>query len=333
MFVSWSDIEGFHAVRRAVAKHPHILGGRGTVTYRGKVKLHGTNAGVYLHGDDVFAQSRSQSISPGPTDNAGFAAWVESTKEKWQEASKRANQRIIVYGEWCGPGVQKGVAISQIPNRCFAVFAARGFSKSGEPSDDLIISPDELSELVRGVPNVYVLPWHTGPLDAQVIAEAESLQPYIDTINESVKAIEEEDPWVAETFGVKGTGEGLVFYPISHSGAENFSNLAFKAKGEKHRVVVQKEAAQIDPEIVDSAGRFADLVLTPARLEQGARAITKGELEFDMKLMGPFLKWVNQDVQKETTAELEASGLEWKQVQKTVQEKARLWYTRQVHAS
>lgn len=42
--------------------------------------------------------------------------------------------------------------------------------------------------------------------------------------------------------------------------------------------------------------------------------------------MGPFLKWFGQDVEKESKAELEASGLKWDQVAKEVQVAARNWY-------
>ena len=29
---------------------------------------------------------------------------------------------MVVYGEWCGPGVEKGMAISALPAKVFAVF-------------------------------------------------------------------------------------------------------------------------------------------------------------------------------------------------------------------
>jgi hypothetical protein len=69
------------------------------------------------------------------------------------------------------------------------------------------------------------------------------------------------------------------------------------------------------------------MVLTDARLEQGARAAASGELSFDKRLIGPFLGWLGKDVEKETQLELQASGLTWKQVQKGISAKAREWYT------
>ena len=68
---------------------------------------------------------------------------------------------------------------------------------------------------------------------------------------------------------------------------------------------------------------FVDLVVTPARLEQGVSEACGGE--YQLKRMGEFIRWVSADVQKETKAELDAAGLTWKQVQKAVASHAREW--------
>ena len=100
----------------------------------------------------------------------------------------------------------------------------------------------------------------------------------------------------------------------------------------------------MNPEVAANVDAFCDLVLTTARLEQGARALlgehkhaetlqclfcTTGALTpdcFDMKNLGKFIAWISGDVQKETQDELEASGLTWKQIQKPLTDKAREWY-------
>ena len=100
-----------------------------------------------------------------------------------------------------------------------------------------------------------------------------------------------------------------------------FSNFAFKAKGGKHRVLKQKEAVQIDPEVVASIEEFVTLFVTEARLEQGL-----AEVGADIKKTGNFIKWFSQDVYKESVVELEASELEWSQVVKGIETAARNWY-------
>lgn len=53
-----------------------ILGKTPVVTYRAKIKLHGTNAGIQITPEgEVAAQKRSQIIN-SQNDNAGFATWV-----------------------------------------------------------------------------------------------------------------------------------------------------------------------------------------------------------------------------------------------------------------
>lgn len=327
---SWTEIESFHNIRKFMHAYPENLKGNSTVKYACKVKLHGTNAAVQCHLDGkVIAQSRTTELVDG-NDNAGFAKWVKENEAAWNLAND-----LVIYGEWIGPGIQKGVAVSEIPKKCFAVFAARHMTQ--EPLDQLIVEPDQLQALVAGIPDVYVLPWYSEPsvrcfatVQIDWTDTAENLTVKVDQINNWVMAIEANDPWVEATFGVKGTGEGLVFYPTSqeHLGISNYNNLVFKAKGEKHKNIKTAAPAQVDATAAASTAQFVDMVLTDARLEQGATAVA-GTLSFDMKLVGKFIAWVVADVEKETQDELTASNLTWKQVQKPVGDRARAWYIEQ----
>lgn len=333
-FIAWPEIEGFHNIRKYTNAHPEILQGKSVVSYKCKVKLHGTNAAVQCHQDGrIIPQSRTGELSVG-SDNAGFARWVEENKKAWTLLNNH-----IIFGEWIGPGIQKNVAVSSIPKKCFAVFAVRSMEKP----ETLLVEPSDLKMVVSGIPDTYVLPWYNTGLEIDWSRDGEQLAKDIEPINSWVDAIEANDPWVESTFGIKGTGEGLVFYPVSHEhdGFTNFSNLVFKAKGEKHKNIATAKPVQVDASVAASMDAFVDMVLTEARLEQGARAIlgehkhedalkclfcTTGALTYDLKLMGKFMAWVSTDVQKETQDELEASGLDWKQVQKPLSDKARAWY-------
>jgi hypothetical protein len=320
-FISWPEIESFYAVRKSVEKYPQILGGNSTISYRAKVKLHGTNGAVQIRGNTVMAQSRTTMLGTG-ADNAGFAAWVESMADRFREAFA-GKPPMILFGEWCGPGIMKGVAVNQIPNKVFAVFAAAEIPV--EDDSFFIVEPEELLKLVAGLPDVHVLPWFGSIVDIPLLEQAEVVQPLLDKINSDVAELEACDPWVKATFGVEGTGEGLVFYPLGQN-RKRFSDLCFKAKGEKHKVVAKAAPVQIDPAVADGIDQFVSMVLTEARLEQGARVAACGELTFDKRLIGPFLGWIGKDVEKETQHELQASKLTWKQVQKDVTAKAREWY-------
>ena len=343
-FIAWPEIEGFHNIRKftAASAHPEILNGNSVVNYRPKVKLHGTNAAVRIQMDGtVSAQSRESIITP-EKDNAGFARWVKSQEDAWRKTmavySKFTGEEkpdhylnAIVYGEWIGPGIQKGVAVSEIPKKSFAIFALRFLDKEDNGMDDMImVEPRHLSMYgFQNIPDVYILPWFNDGLDVDWSASVEELTKKVDAINEWVAWVEANDPWVESTFNVKGTGEGLVFYPRSdeHRSYTDFSNLVFKAKGEKHKNIATAKPAQVDASTAASVDAFVAMVLTEARLEQGTTKVSPdGALTYDMKNTGKFVTWVSADVEKETQDELAASGLTFKQVQRAISDKARAWY-------
>ena len=124
-----------------------------------------------------------------------------------------------------------------------------------------------------------------------------------------------------------------MFYPVSVDGAppardpEGLAQLMFKAKGEKHRTAGTRTAVAVDAAVVASVDELVALMLTEARLAQGAAAIGGADdRPRDPKLTGKFLEWVVADVRKESAAELEASGLTFAQVEKAIRVRARTWY-------
>lgn len=335
--IRWTDTEQIHHLRRAF----HLQQNRDktgnyrppVVTYRSKVKLHGTNAGIQVKPNgEVFAQSRTAILGSG-NDNAGFSAWVETTKEYWAELFEYWAGTAVVYGEWCGPGIQKGTAINQIPEKSFCIFAMQ---LEFEDEVQLEVRPNRISDLLKSEnkpENVYVLPWYSKDLTVS-FRNPELLQAAVKKINEMVAEVEACDPWVKEQFGVEGIGEGLVFFPVYNApgptSRTDICTFLFKAKGEKHQVVKQKKPAQVDPEAAASAQAFIDLVVTEPRLEQALAEGAGGDA--NMKMVGPFLKWISQDVKKECVAELEAANLEWRAITKLLTTRAREWFIGKVNA-
>jgi hypothetical protein len=285
-----------------------------------KVKLHGTNAAIQIKKDgSIIAQSRARILS-SLDDNCGFATWVEKNSEEL----KKACPETIYFGEWCGNGIMNNVSISKISQKIFAVFAAIHLPVSDESS--VIVQPETLSQLLPPISNVHIIPWYGKMFSIPMLGEPEVLQPILDDINNYVNEVENCDPFVKELFQIEGLGEGLVFYPTSHCNRKSFSDLCFKAKGEKHKIISKAKPAQLEPEVAANIEQFALLVLTEARLEQAARAVANNDLIFDKKLIGLFLSWVCKDIEKETKAELAVSKLTWKQVQNVLSQKARNWY-------
>ena len=321
-FIKWTSIELLHNVYQELK----TLGKTAPVTYRAKIKLHGTNAGVRVTPEGIVAAQKRSQIITSKNDNAGFAAWVEQNAEYFSQL--KGDRTLTIFGEWCGTNVQKGVAISQIGRKILAVFAIQ-YGGVGLDLAQLEIRPEKIREVLPEHKDIFVLPYY-GEAIALDFGDRDKLQTASETINQMVATVEEIDPWVKATFGVEGVGEGLVMYPEVNELVirEGYTELMFKAKGEQHRAVKTKTAVEVDPAIAKSVQEFVELFVTEARLNQALSEACNGEL--NIKKMGQFLKWIALDIQKESSAELAAADLTWKQVHKSVSNAAREWYAEKI---
>ncbi len=327
--IAWPSIELLHHVRagiRSIAELQNTPVPR--VAYRAKVKLDGTNAGIQVHPDGrVLAQSRSQILEVG-NDNMGFGGWVAQNSGYFTNLGRE--QLLVVFGEWCGQGIQKRAAISQIGRKIFVVFAIQLGDGASAPAR-VEVEPARLRELLPPHPDVFVLPWLDASFELD-FADDEQARREAERISAEVERIELEDPWVRASFGVQGLGEGIVLYPHLNGEAvidrQRLGELMFKAKGEKHQAVRQKKAAQLEPEVAQGIDAFVELVLAEPRLEQAITEACAGTA--DMKQIGAFLKWLAHDVQKECAAELAAAALTWDQVNRALSNKARSWFLKRL---
>ncbi len=318
---SWPSIELLYNLRRSL----ELVGEAPKITYRAKIKLDGTNGGIQIFTDGTVAvQSRSQIITP-ENDNLGFARWVSENIDFFAQLA--SDEHATIFGEWCGKGIQKRTAISECDRKIFAVFAVQFGGESGKLAK-LEIRPDKIAEFLPKHPDIFVLPFYGEPIIVD-FGDRTQLESAVEILNQAVNTIETVDPWVKETFGIEGIGEGLVLFPESDELAErlSYAELLFKAKGEKHQAVKTKKPVQIDPEVAKNIDDFVNLFVTPARLEQGVTAVSDGK--FEMVKIGAFLQWFIADVQKESAAELEAAQLTWKEVNKSVMNAAKKWYQEQ----
>lgn len=329
MTVKLPKIRGF----QHVVKELRYSGGDVTeMTWTPKLKLHGTNAAIrFEHGGKVTAQKRSEDIWVG-NDNFDFALFVEAYKRQLQDWGAEAlryagpNDAIVIHGEWAGPGIQKSVAVSQIPQKYFFPFAITvvddgkkifDFSDGVIPSGEVIRIPNWI-KIQQYAPSITVdIRFHQNLVDLAAWANTE------------VEKIEAEDPFIKEHFGISGIGEGLVFYPevglslgmCSHS---SFEKYAFKVKGEKHAVNKAGKPARIKSDIPADAYVFADQHLTNARLEQGLQEVGQ-----DITLTGKFIGWICKDIATESALEIQESGMDWKtQLSGVITTRAREWYIR-----
>jgi hypothetical protein len=325
--ISWQSIELLHNVIKTLtylSSLPASEGGAALpkVRYKAKVKLHGCNCAVQVHADGIVTQSRETILTP-TSDLKGFSKWAHANEAYFRSLAPG----IVVFGEWCGPGVEPGMAISGAPEKQFAVF---GILIGDGAGARIVSDPVAIADGIGPLPkNMHVLPWLDGVDFSVDYADQASLSAAAEYLNGVVAAVEKEDPWVKAVFDVSGLGEGVVLYPVgaeAPSHPEALARIMFKAKGLKHRTAGTKEAVQVAPEVVSGVADFVRLMVTEARLEQGLSTTCGGQR--DPKRTRDFIAWVEKDVQKESAAELEASGLTWDQVKGAVLARAREWFLR-----
>jgi hypothetical protein len=333
-FHKWpSIVQLLNVVHHAKAKGEAGLADT-TIHYKSKVKLDGTNAAVVIDKEgNVFGfQSRTQFITP-TNDNAGFAGWA--SKVTWPRHQPDGLVRII-HGEWFGPGIQSGTACQKLPRKMFGIFCIeRSFnrtdSETGEASGRyFIMNPEKIAETLKdwSHPDVFIIPWHCFEGD-MTLSDEDSVALFADRLNKEVLIVENRDPFVYNTFGIEGVGEGLVLYPTHEEvlSLREVQNLVFKAKGEKHRAKAAKVAAEVNPTVLNNVNAFVDTFVTDVRCQQGLTEACGGVA--DMKKLGAFLKWMGADVEKESKVELAANGMVWKDVSAAVTAKAKGWFQSQ----
>lgn len=316
-----------------------------TLKFRGAVKLHGTNAGVcWSKGKGLWVQSRKNVITP-EKDNAGFAKFVHKQKADFEkllrailsatEYSDNPDAKIALFGEWCGKGIQAGVAIAEVSPR-LVVFGVSVTIPYSNPNPDLDMMEERIWLPLEASQDAL----HESPLsDVYHIANYPTWTIDIDfnkpqlsqnILAEITEEVERECP-VGKAFGVSGIGEGVVWTGQLTVPGGATKNLRFKVKGEKHSVSKVKTLAPVDVEKVKSIQEFMDYAVTENRMAQGYdELITKKGLVPDTKQIGPFIKWVRDDVLKEESDTMKASGLEAKDISKALSIRAKAWFQKKM---
>jgi hypothetical protein len=225
-------------------------------------------------------------------------------------------ERVVIYGEWCGQGIQKGVAISEL-DKMFVIFAVKTFDfddEEGEWVDILGYADDLVNEEFR-IFNSEMFPTYAAKVDMS------NPEMSVNDLVAITQAVEAECP-VGKHFGVSGVGEGVVWRCEQNP----TSRLWFKVKGDKHSVAKVKKLVEVDAEKLGSIVEFVERVTTEARVNQGIEYLKEQGLDVSRKSTGQFLSWFFADIMKEEADVLEASGLVKKDVSGKIGEKARAMF-------
>jgi RNA ligase len=272
--------------------------------FSGTVKLHGTNAGVIRYSDGrTEFQSRERVLSL-EYDNAGFMSYM-MPKDLDFLFNIPFKDYIAVYGEWCGKGIQKGVAISEL-DKMFVIFGVK-------VDDKWIEIPKHFQDPINRIFTINQFP--TFKIDIDFNSPELSQNKLIDLTNQ----VEECCP-VGEYFGVKGIGEGIVFSCVDNP------ELRFKSKGEKHSSSKVKVLNSVNVEELESCNEFIEASVTENRLNQAITFLKENGFEVSPKSLGEFIRWMVVDILKEESDTILENNLDEKRIKTQIAVKSRVWF-------
>lgn len=284
------------------------------LTYEGTVKLHGTNAAIGHNREtgELWFQSRENVITL-EKDNAGFVRSFENKDVLgWISTVVSDAKQVVIFGEWCGKGIQPNVAISELSKR-FVVFNVLC-------DEDIWLGRNAVAMIkseALGIENIYDFYTQKVEIDFSFPQIAQNI------LSDLTLKVEAECPF-AKAHGVSGTGEGIVWKCVTPEWES--PEFYFKVKGEKHSATKVKTLASVDIEKVNSQREFAEKTVTENRCRQGIDKLRESGKKTDRTSLGDFLKWVQTDVEKEEADTASASGIDLKSSAGEITKAARTWF-------
>ena len=336
--IKYPSIEQFRTVVSNINRHFNFVGldengeaiydpslPKPVITFKGTVKLHGTNGCVSYNAlSGMWGQSRENIITP-EKDNAGFAFFAYSHETEllrlfFDVAAKEDidlhKNTISIYGEWVGKGIQKGVGITNLP-KSFFIFGVK-ITPHTETEEELRANPaywvdsSYLRDNDKGIYNIEDYTTYSIDIDFNMPQLVQN------QLSELTIAVEEECP-VAKAFGYPNTiGEGIVW-------SAEFKDIVyrFKCKGELHSSSKVKTLASVDVEKLESIQKFVEYAVTENRFNQAIENVFTNQEPIDTKKLGDVIRWVVNDVIKEEMDTMVENKIEPKEVNKYISAKAR----------
>lgn len=302
------------------------------------VKLHGTNCSIVWdrESNTLIAQSRKSILAHGKRqDHYGFRHWVMEHKDEIIaefEKYEWSSPYPTVFGEWCGKGIQKKVAISQV-EKMFCVFdvvdgelGPEYLNRSKEPELKWVTNDNPFAvESIR----LFNLRKMSSELSIpnKIEIDFNDLEAAQSQLAQIVEQVEKQCPF-GEYFGLEGIGEGVVC-------STNWQNhrLAFKAKGQDHSPSKTKVFAPVDVEAMKGINDFLDHVFTDVRCHQSVTEVIHESEPVEMKRLGELIRWIVNDINDEEQMTIKAHGFEQKKLNAEIANRYRVWFKKYLDQS
>ncbi|MFC0139973.1 RNA ligase family protein [Erwinia mallotivora] len=317
------------------------------VNFHGTVKLHGTNCSVAhdYETKQTWPQSRNFILSTDKTDNKGFAAYAKSDDANpifeniftaIHKHRAEGENRVAIYGEWCGKDIQKNVAISEL-SPMFVVFNIALYNESGkyrwmDPAvmHEIITEARGKTEFSKNLPIYSTEDFETWDISVD-FSDQKSIDSTARLLAEHTTNVEGNCP-VGKKFGISGCGEGIVWKSQvrNEQGDKNSAiqtdNLMFKVKGQKHSETHVKTLVPVSAEMSDSINQFIENTVTEKRLENVMDKLSASEME-----VKTFCLKVKADVLSEESLSIAKSKLNKKSIVIAIDERASKWFKEKVN--
>jgi len=290
------------------------------IRFDGRVKLHGTNSAIVFSPDGSFYCQSRENVIDEIKDNAGFAHWVNKDGYKiWDNLHYSINQPdantvkyIILFGEWCGGSIQKGVALNELSKR-FVLFGVK------------VIFEDESSywleeSLIPEIPelNIYNISKYKS---FQVEVDLNRPDRAIDTMISLTTEVGDICPFAKE-FGVEGIGEGIVWRPVD----DPSYSFAFKTKDERHSKSKVKKLPTVDVVKMDNLQQAVETYIHEDRLQQIYDKIVLTEVDKSPQKIGDFIRLLVEDAWEEEGDAIRASDISRKEFGAATSKVAARWF-------
>lgn len=292
------------------------------VEFIGYEKHHGTNASiVFSHDGSFYCQSR-ENIVTEERDNAGFAHWVHKEGYKIFDQIKHHfdgwDGYVVLYGEFAGGSIQKGVALNQLP-KMFIVFGMKKVCII-DPDNNEWVDSSYVKDHSISVYNATESPSYTIQVDLERPDKA------IEQMNSWVDEIDKESPF-AKNLGVSGVGEGLVFRVKNQYSFDR----AFKVKGSSHSKSKIKKLPTVDVQKMDSIQQAVETHCNEDRMEQIYDKIVLSEADKVPQNIGNFIRLLIEDCWEEEGDSVRASDITRKEFSAAASKKAAKWFQEKIN--
>lgn len=313
-FLYWIETEKYNLIDNNITK----------INLCGTPKLHGTNIGVAFYKNGEYSVQCRNRLVTLDNDHYSICKWLNEDRINYlrnnlKQFIPKDYNVFIVYGEYAGKGIQKGVAISEM-ERFFAPFVIRVIGDNY----DYYIKPRDIDyNLWNDELRVYNL--FNTQYSIQVDLLNLDIQKLIEEIKSYVDGCELEDKF-AQYFCVDGIGEGIVWdYQV------NNNTYFFKTKIDRFKEKTRKVKRDRSIEEIKEDELILTYLFDENRLHQGIDYLYEMNLDVNIYNIGTFIKWVIEDTLREEERFIIGNNINPKRVSKVLSKEIVKWYKDKIY--